>query len=106
MINFIAVANIENGGHYITSHSFSGETHALDSAFKIWLNEMAEEIGFKNDLIRLMAYESAEFIDGLDFVGRSSFAFGDRYEHCIVTFVILGKKQSISGRIQSDTHSK
>ncbi len=88
MAKFIAIADVECGGHYITCHEFREEPGNLDSALKIWMGEMHKEIGFTDDLQRLREQECVTQIDGMDFVGRASFTFGDEYEHCMLTLVI------------------
>ena len=92
MSEFVAVTNVEDVGHYTTCHAFKNEPHTLDSAFKIWMDEMAEEIGFSGDLGRIRMQESVSHIDGMNFVGRVSFSFGENYDHCMVVFVILNPR--------------
>jgi len=87
MPQFIAVASVEKGGHYVTTHEISDLDFESSSILKDWVLEMSREIGFYEENDRILAHETITLIQGLINVGRASFCFGQDSKHCIVVFI-------------------
>ena len=87
MSQFIAVANIDNGGHYITTHEINDLNFECNAIFRNWVFEMSGEIGFTEENDRILAQETITPIEGMLNVGRASFCFGNDNSHCIVVFI-------------------
>lgn len=89
-MRFVAIANIDDGGHYTTVHEIDQVVNIDSPAILlVWLNEMVVCLGCDDEIERILDQGSISIVDSISEVGRSSFCFGSNDSHCIVVFVSL-----------------
>lgn len=90
MKKFVAIANIEPGGHYTTAHEIGDAESSGCSMLEIWVEAMSKEIGFCDERELILEQGTLFPIEEMSRIEMASFVFGGSSEyHCIVIFVML-----------------
>ena len=87
-LEYIAVANVDGGGHYTTQHSLTDCTDICDEkVFSHWIEALSGDLSLGAETERIIEQNVMERIDDVSEVSRASFCFGDKWQHCIVVFI-------------------
>jgi len=87
-LKYVAVANVEGGGHFITEHNLIDACCIFDEkVFRTWVVELAKELSLGGEIERIIDQNVMSSVDSMRDVCQASFCFGDEFSHCIVVFI-------------------